>query len=165
MSAVFTDEGVKLVWLTALPTNPAALTAVLLNGGKDLSDFAVVGECEFIQTDPDTIDQKVYSDKGKVSVPTYDNANGRGTFYRDRDGTGVPTVNDVLSLFNNRQVGYIIKRKGVPESVAWAVGQDYEFFKFQAMRVGTIGDADGGYERIEVGFAFKGDTGFGAVTA
>jgi len=169
MAATFTDEGMKLYWFpadTTLTGTWAALKVAdfTVTGVVDLSDFAVVGGCEFQAAASDTIDEKVYSDKGKVVVPTYSNYTGKGQFRRDRtDGT--LSDDDVLSLFDDRQDGYIVKRLGLPEATALAASQDYEYFKFTADYVATINDANGGYEEVEVGFLAKGDHGFGTVAA
>lgn len=172
MAATFTDEGMKLLWLTSAFTPTGASLAALkvqdfTPGANviDLSDFAIVGGCEFVEADPDTIDQKVYSDKGKVTVPTLGNYTGKGQFRRDRSAGGALSATDVKALFDSRQRGYIIKRLGVPEGAAVAAGQDYEYFRFIATRVSTINDADGGYETIEVGFLQDGDHGFGIAVA
>ena len=165
MSRVFSDQGVKLMWLPTLPANPKLISIAAFTAAKDLSDFAIVGDANFEQAASDTNDRKAYSDKGKVSTPTSRNATGKGAFYRDRTALGVPTADDPLALFDNRQIGYIVKRKGVPEDTAWAAGQDYEFFKLQADAIHTVGDADSDYERFELDYTFKGDVGFGVCAA
>lgn len=171
MAATFTDEGMKLIWIpdTVTPTGtmPALkLADMTVTGVVDLSDFAVVGACEFVAASSDTITEKVYSDKGKVTVPTLSNYTGKGQFRRDRTaGTGVISAADIVALFDGRKGGYIVKRLGLPEATAWAAAQDYEYFKYTADEIATINDADGGYEEVAVGFLAKGDHGFGAVAA
>lgn len=171
MAATFTDEGMKLLWIplgtTVTGTLPSALSVAdaAATGVVDLSDYAVVGGCEFQEAEPDTIDEKVYSDKGKVSVPTLSNYTGKGQFRRDRDTGGVLSANDIVATFQDRAEGYIIKRLGLPEATAVAAGQDYEWFKFTATYIATINDANGGYEEVEVGFLPAGDHGFGEFAA
>jgi hypothetical protein len=164
---VFADEGVKLVALSTIPAVAVrpALTTTLLGAAADLSDYAVVGQTDFVQAGSETNDEKSYSDTGKVTNPTLKNANGKGVFYRDRDVDGALSEDDPIQHFDDRQVVLIVKRKGVPEATAWTVGQDYEYFLFQADYIATIEDANGSYEKAEVGFLFKGDHGFGVVTA
>jgi hypothetical protein len=171
MAATFTDEGMKLYWFpidTTLTGTWDALKVAdfAVTGVVDLSDFAVVGGCEFVAAASDTIDEKVYSDKGKVSVPTYSNYTGKGQYRRDRtEGTGVLSADDIVALFDNRAEGYIVKRLGLPEATAIAADQDYEYFRYLADYIATINDANGGYEQVEVGYLQKGDHGFGAVAA
>lgn len=167
---VFSDEGVRLdVFTDTLPAaadratlTVAELTAVAV---KELADYAVVGSTDFVQTASETNDERRYSDRGKVSTPTLKNANGKLTVYRDRDETGKLTADDPVALFDDRQIVLVIKRKGVASDAAWAAGQDYEYFLFQADYVATPGDADGGYEKAEIGMNFQGDCGFGVVAA
>jgi len=169
MAATFTDEGMKLYWFPEDTTLTGTWDALkpadfATTGVVDLSDFAVVGGCEFQAAASDTIDEKVYSDKGKVSVPTYSNYTGKGQYRRDRtDGT--LSADDVLALFDNRAKGYIVKRLGLPEATAVAAGQDYEYFRFVSDYIATINDANGGYEEIEVGYLQDGDHGFGTIAA
>ena len=171
MSRVFADDGVRLVVITGtLPAEadwPALDTTELAaTGVKNISDYAVVGSTDFVQAPSETNDERAYSDKGNVKTPTLKNANGKLTLYRDRDpDTGIPTANDPLQYFDDRQVILLIKRKGVDVGAAWATGQEYEIGKFQADHIATIGDADGSYEKIEVGLLFKGYHSFGTVTA
>lgn len=166
MSRVFADAGVKILWLATIPTAAlSALPVATLTAGKDLSDYAIVGDMQLEQAASDNNDKKAYSDLGKVSTPTYRNATGKGAFYRDRDNTGQVTTADPKSLFDNRQIGVFIKRKGVPCAAAWVIGQEYEYFKMQADAIHTVGDADGDYERFELDLNFKGAVGFGLVVA
>jgi hypothetical protein len=171
MAATFTDEGMKLLWIpegtTVTGTLPAALAVAdfAATGVVDLSDYAVVGGCEFVEAAPDTIDEKVYSDKGKNTVPTLANYTGKGQFRRDREAGGVLSASDIVAVFQDRAKGYIIKRLGLPEDTAVAAAQDYEYFKFTATYIATINDANGGYEEVEVGFLPAGDHGFGEVAA
>ena len=168
---VFSDEGVRLDVITGtLPAvalrdklTVAALTAVAV---KELADYAVVGSTDFVQTASDSNDERKYSDRGKVSIPTLKNATGKLTVYRDRDETTLRvTEDDPVQYFNDRQTVLVLKRKGVSSDAAWAVGQDYEFFLFRADYVATPGDADGSFEKVEIGMNFQGHCGFGVVAA
>lgn len=165
MSRVFTDEGVKLVVLTAIPVNPEALTTTLLAAGKDLSDYAVAGESQFEQAASDSISEKRYSDKGKVDIPTTKNQNVKAVLYRDRDVDGGLSVTDPLQYFDDRQEVCWVRRKGVPEDTAWAAGQDYSYFIVRADEVVEMNDNDGGFEKMTVGFKSSGGVGFGVVVA
>lgn len=167
---VFSDEGVRLdVFTGTLPAVALrkALTVAQLTATdvKELADYAVVGSTDFVQTASETNDERRYSDRGKVSTPTLKNANGKLTVYRDRDATGKLTVDDPVALFDDRQVVLVIKRKGVSVDTAWLAGQDYEYFLFQSDYVATPGDADGSFEKAEIGMNFQGDCGFGVVAA
>lgn len=170
MAATFTDEGMALYWFpegTAITGTFAALKVAdfAVTGVVNLSDYAIVGGCEFVAAPSDTIDQKVYSDIGKNSVPTTKNYAGKGQYRRDRDTGGVLSANDIVALFDDRAKGTIVKRLGIPEATAAAAGQDYEYFKFTSDHIATINDADGGYETVEVGYLPAGAHGFGAVVA
>lgn len=168
MPATFTDEGMKLLWIPDGTTITGTIAALKVadfaaTGVLDLSDFAIVGGCEFVAAPSDTVDRKVYSDIGKNTVPTTKNYTGKGQFERSRDVGGVVAADDVLKAFDNRQLGHIIKRLGLPEATAAATGQDYEYFRFRADHVATMEDAGGGKEYIEVGFLPAGSHGFGVV--
>ena len=170
MAVTYTDEGMALYWFpidTTLTGTWAALKPAdfAASGVVNLSDFAIVGGCEFVAAPSDTQERKRYSDKGKNIVPTTKNYTGKGQFERSRDETGAVDADDVLALFDDRQIGYIVKRLGIPEATAVAAGQDYEYFKFGADHIATLGDADGSTEYIEVGYLAKGDHGFGTVAA
>lgn len=168
---VFSDEGVRLDVITG--TLPAVgvrdkLTVAQLTaaGVVELADYAVVGSTDFVQTASDTNDERRYSDRGKVSIPTLKNANGKLTIYRDRDEVTLAlTEDDPVQYFDDRQTVLVLKRKGVSSDTPWAVGQDYEFFLFRSDYVATPGDGDGSFEKAEVGMNFQGHCGFGVVAA
>lgn len=170
MPATYTDEGMKLVWIPDAATitgtiealKPADFAAAEV---VDLSDYAIVGGCEFVQAPSDTTERKRYSDVGKNITPTTKNYSGKGQYERSREPDGTVSTDDVLSNFDSRQLGWIVKRLGVPEAVAVAAGQDYEWFRFRADHIATLGDADGSTEYIEVGYLPAGGAGFGTVAA
>lgn len=170
MPATFTDEGMKLLWIPDGTTLTGTITALKVadfaaTGVIDLSDYAIVGGCEFVAAPSDTVERKVYSDVGKNTTPTTPNYTGKGQFERSRDVGGAVAADDVLKEFDSRQLGWIVKRLGIPEATAVAASQDYEWFRFRADHVATLEDAGGGKEYIEVGFLPAGGHGFATTVA
>lgn len=170
MPATFTDEGMKLIWIPDGTTLTGTIDALkpadwAATGVIDLSDYAIVGGCEFVAAASDTAERKVYSNVGKNIQPTTKNYTGKGQFERSREVDGTLSTDDVLANFDSRQLGHIVKRLGIPEATAVAAGQDYEYFRFRADHIATLDDAGGGTEYIEVGFLPAGAHGFGVVAA
>jgi hypothetical protein len=168
MSRVFTDEGVKLVMLTTVPVGDLkALKVATLTAGLDVSDYTVAGESQFEMAASDTVTEKRYSDKGKVEIPTTKNQNVKGVFYRSRDEVtfAIDTDDPIKGKLDDRQEVVFIKRKGVPVDVAWAVGQDYEYYRVKADELVSMNDNDGGFEKMTVGFRPSGAVGVDGVVA
>lgn len=171
MTATFLDQGTAARWLPIGATpdvTPVDLEAVTLAewaAGTDIAGQLIVGSSSFNFTDPDTVDEKTWKDKGKVSEPTYDNYECSATMRRDRDETGALSATDPLKVFSHREEGYILIRPGVPEDTAAAVGQDYQYFKVMVSKRNPISDPNGENEKIEIGFLPRGDGGFGVLAA
>ncbi len=166
MSRVFTDEGVKLVMLTTLPSaDLKSLTPTILNAGLDISDYAVAGESQFEMAASDTVTEKRYSDKGKVEIPTTKNQNVKLVAYRSRDEVTFAIDEDdpIKGKLDDRQEVVFIKRKGVPGDVPFAAGQDYEYYRVKADENVSMNDNDGGFEKMTVGFRPSGGVGVDGV--
>jgi hypothetical protein len=167
MTMTFQDEGTAARYFkgTSIPANLAAITATQWAAGTDIAGALVVGSSTFQFTDPDTIDEKSYKDKGKSQIPTTDNYEGNATMRRDRTATGTLSATDPTKIFVPREEGYIALRPGVPEDTAVAIGQDYVYFKYMVSKVNPLTAPNGETEKVEIGFLQRGDAGFGVIAA
>lgn len=171
MAKTFQDDGQLLLLLKTIPSNPLnALKVTDLTLGPNVIDIApmtVVGDSTIATADADTNDERTYASRGKEQVLTTKNADVTLVCYRDRDPvTAILLSTDILAHIGNRQEVVIIKRKGQKREAALAVGQDYEYYRVQAGDPKPTADNDGGYEKVTIKCADKGDCGMdGVVTA
>lgn len=168
MPQTFLDEGleVRVFEDTDMPADPEAITAAEWAAGVDLSDQLVVDETDLGQDASDTIEERVYSDKGKVSVPTLKNAHATLVIRRSRNAsTGVLDGSDRAGLFNDRQIFLIAVRQGVGVDVSAAAGQDYWFGQFQADTCQGEKKPTGGYDKLTVTTTHKSLVGEGVIAA
>lgn len=167
MPKTFLDKGMKYLYFpeAAIPTSLAAITVTQATGTtvKNLSNYAVVGSTSLQQDASDSIDERVYSDIGKVDIPTLKNGSGTGVYQRSFTALGVPDTDDVLALFNARQKGLHVMFTGQGVADAPVAGDEYWYILLRADKCQPDNQPTGGFAKVTVEFKFAGDVGIGYI--
>jgi hypothetical protein len=83
--------------------------------------------------DSDSITELGVDDDSKIEVPTIRSYHGMFEFFRDFDAsTSLPTATDCTALVSENQVGYVVKREGLPSATAIAAAQKVEVYYFRS---------------------------------
>lgn len=138
----------KLAWVTTI-ANPSAPTVAELNAGKDLSCLMTTSyEVRFDASD--SVSEQAVCESSATVTPTIEKYMGNLVLFSDY-AAGVLSGTDAWSVFsNNYELGYFVRRLGLPYSTAWAAAQKIEVFKFVADRVQRTGGVASGYLKATV---------------
>lgn len=127
----------KIAWVpasvgianVAAPDVSSELTAV---GVKDLGPYLTTNYKVGME-DSDTVSEKSITETAEIVVPTIQKYSGMLELFRDFT-TGAPTAGtDFTSYFAGaNEVGFIVRRTGLPSSTAFATGDVLEVYKFIA---------------------------------
>src|SRR5450830_1504806 len=111
-------------------TDAAAVSAAVLTTPANISPY-VVASTKVGPANSDTISEKSITDVANCVVPVVGNYEGTLVAFRDFTA-GVPTATDVLTTVANTAgvAGWIVRRTGFVASLAAAVGQVVEVYKF-----------------------------------
>jgi hypothetical protein len=123
----------KVAWVTTIASVSAPATATELNAGttKDLGPYLTTNYKVGME-DSDTVSEKSITETAQIDVPTIQKYSGMLELFRDFT-TGVPSASDFTSFFAGaNETGYIVRRTGKASSVAFAVGDKLEVYKFVA---------------------------------
>ncbi len=169
MPKTFLDKGMKYIYFAEanIPANLQAITVAQATAVtvKNLSDYAVVGSTTLQQDASDSIDERVYSDTGKVDIPTLKNGSGTGVYRRSFTALGAPDTDDVLNLFNARQKGLHLIFTGQGVADAPVAGDEYWYILLRADKCQPDNQPTGGFAKVTVEFKFAGDVGMGVIAA
>lgn len=82
--------------------------------------------------DSDNITELGVDDDSKIEAPTIRSYHGMLEFFRDFDAaTSLPTATDCTALITENQLGYLVKREGLPSATAIAAAQVVEVYYFR----------------------------------
>lgn len=145
-------------------TTPSAPKATEMNAGTNLSPAVETGY-SLGPTDSDVDNSRTIVDEGMVDTPTIGNYEAKLTFFRDDIGTGtnvapVPATifTTVFNLFKTAKVdGWLIKRLGRKNTVAYAAGDIVSVFKVSNDHLRELAHEKGAPFRFEVEFASLGE--------
>lgn len=168
MPQTFLDKGQHIVWFKEadIPANLGAISvATDMSKATDMSDLTVVDSSEFLQTGSDSISEKVYSDVGKVDIPTDKNGQASAVFRRVVTALGAPDTTDPLALFDNRQLGVFVIFTLQAEADVPAAGDEYFYIKVRADECNPDTKPHGGFAKLTVGFKFSGAVGTSKLVA
>lgn len=169
MPQTFLDKGMRYLFFAAadIPAAPKAISAATATGltAINMSDLAVVDSSTFAQDSSDSETERVYSDFGKVDIPTLLNGSGTGVYRRVFTAVGAADVTDPRKYFDNRQLGLHVFFTGQGVTDVPVAGDEYWYIKLRADTCMPDNKPTGGYSKLTVGFKFGGDLGFGAITA
>lgn len=143
---------------------PSAVKATEINAGTNISAAIVTG-FTLGATASDKDSSRTIADEGDSDTPTFDNFDGKLTFFRDEIGSGTQQApqnstvfTTALNLFKAGRVeGYLVSRQGKKQSAACAVGDvvsTYHFISDYALEKEGQG---GGPMQVEVTFLPQGD--------
>jgi len=147
------DQGVtRLTWVPGEDgiADIAAPTTTELALGIDLT-------CQMLTTyevradGSDTTNERAVCETANVVTPTIANYMGRMELFRDWDNdTGEWGSDDVLSQLSYKDVGYFVRRLGLPSTDPYADGQKVEVYKFMVDNPQVQGGTGNGYLKATV---------------
>jgi hypothetical protein len=145
------DLGVtKVVWVPdsvgiAVLASPDASAELNAAGTKDLGPYLTTAYRVGME-DPDTVSEKSVTETANIQVPTVNKYSGMLELFRDFT-TGAPTAGtDFTSFFAGaNELGYIVRRIGLPSATAFAAGHKVEIYKFIADSPKFTGGTGSGY--------------------
>ena len=83
--------------------------------------------------DSDSITELGVDDDSKVEVPTIRSYHGNLEFFRSFDSsTSLPDASDCTTLISENQLGWFVKREGLPSTTAAAAAQKVEVYEFRS---------------------------------
>lgn len=137
---------VKVAWVATIVDVAAPAASAELNAGttKDLGVYLTTNYKVGME-DSDTVSERSVTETAEIQVPTIQKYSGMLELFRDFT-TGAPTANDFTSWFAGAsELGYLVRRVGLPSSTAFASGQKMEVYKFIADPPHLTGGTGSGY--------------------
>lgn len=169
MPQTFLDKGMRTLFFAEanIPALPKAIPVATATGATaiNMSDLLVVDTSTFQQDSSDSETERVYSNPGKVDIPTLLNGSGTGVYRRVFTALGAADVTDPLKYFNARQLGMHLFFTGQGVNDVPVVGDEYWYIVLRADTCMPDNKPTGGYAKLTVGFKFGGDLGFGTIAA
>lgn len=164
------DQGkTKLVWVAGDTgiANPAAPTTAELEAGTAVDITCLVVATYEVRADgSETTNERAVCETANVVAPTIQNYMGNLPLFRQFDGTtGAPETDDALNLFEFGEVGWLVRRTGMPYTTAWTVGDQVEVYKFMADTPQVTGGAGEGYLKATVPLLQQGTFNLKAIVA
>src|SRR5690606_12253138 len=129
------DQGVtKLVWVPGesgiADQSAPTVDELTAPGVLDLTCLMVT-TYEVRADASDTTNERAVCETANVVTPTVQNYTGNLELFRDWDSdAGDWDANDVLEQFKYKDVGWFVRRVGLPHSDAFEAGQQVEVYKF-----------------------------------
>lgn len=124
---VVSSYWVPAATITAFPI----ITAAMVTAGTNLTNYELP-DSKVALGSPQTITESANGDLALTDVPTFATYTGSLHLFRSYGAAGVVGSDDLLAVFNNRPIGYYIRRVGVPNATAAAAAQVVEAYLFQA---------------------------------
>ena len=137
---------VKVAWVATIAnvSAPSAGTELNAVGTKDLGIYLTTNYKVGME-DSDTVSERSVTESAEIQVPTIQKYSGMLELFRDFT-TGAPTANDFTSYFAGAsELGYLVRRVGLPSTTAFASGQNMEVYKFIADPPHLTGGTGSGY--------------------
>lgn len=137
---------VKIAWVTTIANVAAPAAATELNAGstKDLGIYLTTNY-KLGMEDSDTVSERSVTESAEIQVPTIQKYSGMLELFRDYTA-GAPAATDFTSYFAGAsELGYIVRRVGLPSTTAFASGQKMEVYKFIADPPHLTGGTGSGY--------------------
>jgi hypothetical protein len=121
----------KLQWVPAI-ANPAAPTVTELNVGTDVGVH--MAKSYDVGTDrAETVNEPTVYETANIETPTIKNYHGTLEFQRSMDDTtGIPEEDDLTNIIEEGDIGFFVRRTGLPHTTAFAAAQEVEVYKFLA---------------------------------
>lgn len=168
MARTFLDEGTQVVCWKAddanLPDDLDAITTTEWATGTNISGQLVVDSSTFEFSDPATVSEKSWEDKGNSETPTTDSHNVELLMFGDRTD-GALSNSDPRKVFKKREVWVFAVRPGVPEDTDAAAGQDYTYYRSIISVINDRPNPDGGTEKVHIKTLPRGLSGRGVIAA
>lgn len=148
----------RTYWWVPLETvgfDPYIPSAALLTPARNISCAIESGET-FNPSSSDTDDTTTICDSANVETPTFYNYEGSATFIREEVGANEDNTSAFYRAFeffkHKNASGYIVRRLGYLNTVAPAVGQKVEVFKFITDNPSDVVSDSGGPIKFTVPF-------------
>lgn len=141
----------KVAWVPAIANvqAPATATELLAAGTKDLGPYLTTNY-KITMEDSDTVTEKSITETAHIDVPTIQKYSGMLELFRDFTA-GVPSGTDFTTYFAGaNETGFIVRRVGKASSVAFAVGDVLEVYKFIADSPKFVAGTGSGYVKGSV---------------
>lgn len=125
------EGNIRLVALSTVPADPAAITATELTAGVNLSPAILRSGYRLSATGSDSMNEPSLEDAGNAVTFGSSNYEANITPFRYRDADGASdTTNDVgYSLFTEKGITlWLVERIGPPSKTAFTVGDAYSYF-------------------------------------
>lgn len=120
-------------WIEASAYDPTAPSLALFSAATDIS-CAIGSGYTLNPTKSDVNTKRTICEEAEVETPVRYNYEGAITFFREGDLAETTSAFAKAFAFfkNGRKTGYLVRRTGLDRSVALAVGQKVDSFKFTA---------------------------------
>jgi hypothetical protein len=120
-----------IFWVTDPTYDPANPSIALLLPATDIS-CAIETGYTLNPAKSDVNSKKTICEDSKVETPVRYNYEAQMTFFREGDlADSVSAFSRAFSFFGTtRNTGYLVRRSGIPRTVALAAGQKVDSFKF-----------------------------------
>jgi hypothetical protein len=143
------DTGItKLAWVVTI-SNPSAPTAAELTAGIDLSCLMTTAYSVGFDAS-DTISEQAVCETANTVTPTLEKYQGNLVLFSSFTAGALDSGDSKNAFANAYEVGYFVRRIGLPYSTAFAAAQKVEVYKFMADRVQRAGGTAQGYTKITV---------------
>jgi len=152
MTRLVDVQTTKLAWVATIadPAAPKAATELKAASTIDLTCFMSVGYSAGFEGS-NTITERAACEGAESIAPTTKKYNGNFILFRDYTA-GVPTalVDPLVTFAGNFELGYFVRRTGLPYTTDWASGQIVEVYKFIADVPQLTGGTDSGYFKATI---------------
>jgi hypothetical protein len=133
-------KNTRLLWVsgtakTTLDPIYSAPTVASLTPGTRIAPLHanMTKNYDVAMDDSDSITELGVDDDAKIEVPTIRSYHGMLEFFRDYDPTtSLPSTTDCTTLIAENQLGWFVKREGLPSGTAVAAAQVVEVYEFRS---------------------------------
>lgn len=132
MPKTLADGRIKLVALTARPTDPTAITPTIANAGVDLSCRILKSDYRLSPTGSDTIPDTELCSTGNAVAYGASNYEGMVTPFRYLDDDGKADTENDIAWTTLKQKGttlWLLEREGPEYDVPFEAGDEYEIYE------------------------------------
>jgi hypothetical protein len=139
MARIVRLKNTRLLWVsgtgatTITPIKDAPTVASLTPGTGIVAIHAnMTKNYDVAMDDSDSVTELGVDDDSKIEVPTIRSYHGNLEFFRDFDPiTNLPLSTDCTTLIAENQLGWFVKREGLPSGTAFAAAQKVELYLFR----------------------------------
>lgn len=144
MADVFADGNTRVAYAPAI-SNVAAPTTAELNAGILLQDFITADGLMGFEATTAEVDTSALSSTFDTKTPGRDSFSGTGLRIKKQDGTDT-----IFNTLVKGTTGYIVIRRGVTSTTAWAAAQKVEVYPVTVGREKRLAPAANSVEKYEV---------------